>query len=57
MKRVGRPTLGSGARQLIAIRIDPHVLNGLRREAERQSVGYQTLVNQVLADYIRGRAS
>ena len=57
MKRVGRPPLGKGARQLIAIRLDPEVLHALRREAERRSLGYQTLVNQVLADYVRRRAS
>jgi uncharacterized protein (DUF4415 family) len=57
MKRVGRPPLGDGARQLIAIRLDAHVLRALRREAERRSLGYQTLVNQVLADYVRKRAS
>ena len=57
MRRVGRPLLGEGARQLIAIRVDPQVLDELRREAERQSVGYQTLVNRVLADYVRKCAS
>ena len=57
MKRVGRPRLGDGVRQLIAIRLDAHVLRALRDEAERRSVGYQTLVNQVLADYVRKRAS
>lgn len=32
MRRVGRPTLGEVARQLIAIRIDPQVLEDLRNE-------------------------
>jgi len=53
MRRVGRPPLGDGARQLIAIRLDPVVLARLRREASRRSVGYQTLIHRVLADYIR----
>jgi uncharacterized protein (DUF4415 family) len=57
MKRVGRPPLGDGARQLIAIRLDTQVLQALRLEAERRSLGYQTLVNEVLADYVRRRAS
>ena len=53
MRRVGRPPLGDRARQLIAIRLDPDVLNHLRTEAKRRSVGYQTLVNRVLADFVR----
>ena len=57
MKRVGRPPLGDGARQLIAIRLDVKVLRALRSEASRRSLGYQTLVNEVLADYVRKRAS
>jgi uncharacterized protein (DUF4415 family) len=53
MRRVGRPPLGDRARQLIAIRLDPVVLARFRKEAKRRSVGYQTLINQVLADYVR----
>lgn len=53
MRRVGRPLLGDRARQLIAIRVDPDVLKGLREEATRRNVGYQTLVNRVLAEYVR----
>ena len=53
MRRVGRPPLGDRARQLIAIRLDPEVLRELRREAARRNVGYQTLVNRVLAEYVR----
>lgn len=53
MRRVGRPPLGDRARQLIAIRLDPAVLARFRKEAKRRSVGYQTLINRVLADYIR----
>ena len=53
MRRVGRPPLGDRARQLIAIRLDPKVLRELRREAARRNVGYQTLVNRVLAAYVR----
>lgn len=57
MKRVGRPPLGDAARQLIAIRVDSKVLKALRHEANKKSVGYQTLVNEVLANYVRKRAS
>jgi uncharacterized protein (DUF4415 family) len=53
MRRVGRPPIGARARHLIAIRLDPDVLRKLRREAARRNVGYQTLVNRVLADYVR----
>ena len=53
MRRGGRPPLGSRARQLIAIRLDPEVLRELRKEATRRNVGYQTLVNHVLAEYVR----
>ena len=38
---------------MIAIRLDPEVLRELRREAARRNVGYQTLVNRVLAEYVR----
>ena len=53
MRRVGRPPLGAEPRHLIAIRVDPGVLDQVRREARRRGVGYQTLVNQVLAEFIR----
>ncbi len=53
MRRVGRPPLGDEPRQLIAIRVDVGVLDKFRREARRRRVGYQTLINAVLADYLR----
>lgn len=53
MRRVGRPPLGSEARRLIAIRLDPEVLKRFRSEAKRRNVGYQTLIHRVLADYVR----
>jgi uncharacterized protein (DUF4415 family) len=52
MRRVGRPPLGSEARRLIAIRLDPRVLARFRSEAKRRNVGYQTLIHRVLADYV-----
>src|SRR5437762_5996152 len=45
MRRVGRPPLGAEARRLIAIRIDPQVLDAVRREAKRRGLGYQSLIN------------
>ena len=51
MRRVGRPPLGDAARRLIAIRVDPEVLDRFRKEAKRRKIGYQTLINEVLAEY------
>ena len=53
MRRVGRPPLGETARQLIAIRLDAQVLARFRTEARRRGVGYQTLINEVLAEHVR----
>ena len=52
MRRVGRPPLGAAARRLIAIRIDPQVLDAVRREARRRGLGYQSLINGVLAKHV-----
>ena len=57
MRRVGRPPIGDAARQLIAIRLDPDVLMRLRAEARRHKVGYQTLINRVLAEYARNHVA
>jgi uncharacterized protein (DUF4415 family) len=46
---LGRPPIGSATRQAISIRLDPAVLRELRAEATRRGVGYQTLLNDVLA--------
>ena len=53
MRRVGRPPLGAAARRLIAIRIDPQVLEAVRREAKRRGLGYQSLINDLLAEHVR----
>src|SRR4029453_18550909 len=53
MRRVGRPLLGDAPRQLIAIRVDVGVLDQFRKEARRRRVGYQTLINEVLARHVR----
>jgi uncharacterized protein (DUF4415 family) len=53
MRRVGRPPLGARSRQLIAIRVDPDVLEEFRKEARRRRVGYQTLMHAALAKHIR----
>lgn len=53
MPRVGRPPLGDEPRRLIAIRVDPDVLDRFRKEARRRRIGYQTLINEVLARHVR----
>ncbi len=57
MRRVGRPPIGDEPRRLIAIRVDPSVLESFRKEARRRRVGYQTLINEVLAQHIRNRVA
>lgn len=52
MRRVGRPPLGAEPRRLIAIRIDPAVLAAVRREAKRRGLGYQSLINDLLAKHV-----
>jgi uncharacterized protein (DUF4415 family) len=57
MRRVGRPTLGEVARELIAIRIDPGVLDHLRKEAEKRDIGYQTLINNILTEHAKRKTA
>lgn len=52
MRRVGRPPIGHERRQLIAIRVDASVLARFRKEAQRRRIGYQTLINEVLARHV-----
>jgi uncharacterized protein (DUF4415 family) len=52
MRRVGRPTLGELPRQIIAIRIDIDVLERLRQIAVKNGKGYQTLINEILDQYV-----
>lgn len=44
---MGRPKTGN-AKQLIAIRISPRLLDQLRRLARKQSKPYQTLIHELL---------
>jgi len=55
-RRVGRPSHGAAPKQLIAIRVDPGVLAALRRLAHRQKIGYQTLIQKVLAEAVAPRS-
>ena len=47
MRRVGRPFSGM-AKQLIAIRLSPRLLNQLRKMAAKQHKPYQTLIHELL---------
>ncbi len=46
-RRVGRPATGM-AKQLIAIRLSPRLLNQLRKMAAKQGKPYQTLIHELL---------
>ena len=46
-RRVGRPTSGT-AKQLIAIRLSPNLLDQLRKMAAKQGKPYQTLIHELL---------
>jgi predicted DNA binding CopG/RHH family protein len=48
-RRVGRPRTGH-AKELIAIRISPRLLQQLRRLAAKQNKPYQTLIHELLED-------
>jgi predicted DNA binding CopG/RHH family protein len=47
-RRVGRPKSGRPVRHLIAIRIDPSLLEKLRKLAEEQDMPYQSLIHELL---------
>lgn len=49
--RIGRPPLAD-VRQAIAIRIHPNVLAAYRTEAAQRGIGYQTLMQEVLAQHL-----
>jgi uncharacterized protein (DUF4415 family) len=54
-RRVGRRTTGR-AKQLIAIRLDPRLLEELRHLATRQRKHYQKLVHELLEAAVRRAA-
>ncbi len=49
MRRVGRPTLGDEPRKLIAIRLDPNILQWIRKTAEEKGLPYQSFIHTILA--------
>lgn len=56
MKRVGRPPLGDATKQLIALRLEPGVIEQLKTLAEKEGMGYQTLINEILQRYLKKSA-
>lgn len=46
-RRVGRPLTGN-AKQLIAIRISPEVLEQIRKAAQKKGKPYQTFIHELL---------
>lgn len=56
-RRVGRPLLGKAPRKLISIKIDPFLLANLKKLAQKQDQGYQTLIHQALEEFIRKAAA
>jgi len=49
LRRVGRPPIGDEPRKLIAIRLDPRILEWVRKTAARKRLPYQSLINDILA--------
>jgi uncharacterized protein (DUF4415 family) len=53
MTRVGRPPTGKETKQLIALRLEPAMIEQLKALAEKESIGYQTLINEILQRYLK----
>lgn len=56
MRRVGRPPLGSATKLMIALRLDPNLLEKIRKLAKKSGKGYQTLIHEVLEEFIKKAA-
>ena len=54
-RRVGRPKI-DGAKQLIAIRLDPKLLTAVRKLAAKKRKPYQTLMHELLESAVRKAA-
>ena len=57
MKRVGRPPLGDTPKLMIAIRLDPELLEKIRKLADKSKKGYQTLIHEILENYIEKKVA
>ncbi len=54
-RRPGRPLIGLLPRRLIAIRLDQQILDAIKRQAKKSKKGYQTLINEILAEHFTKR--
>ncbi len=51
-RRVGRPTYGNDPKQLIAIRIEPSLLQKLKKLASSKKMPYKTFIHHILEEYV-----
>jgi uncharacterized protein (DUF4415 family) len=59
MKRIGpgRPLLGTSLRKMISIKLDPKLLEDLKREAKKSGKPYQSLIHEILQKHMKSRAA
>lgn len=57
MKRVGRPPLGESSKLMIAFRIDPAILEAIRKLALKKGKGYQVLMHEILESFVNKKAA
>lgn len=51
--RPGRPTMGIASRKMISLKIDPILLNRVKKWAEKNKIGYQTLIHNIVSEYMK----
>ena len=52
IRRRGRPTIGTGPAQLVPVRIDPELLDSLRRRAARDQATNSEVIRAALREYL-----
>lgn len=52
VRRRGRPAIGSGAAQLVPVRIDPELLTSLRARVARDHSSSSEVIRAALRDYL-----
>jgi uncharacterized protein (DUF4415 family) len=59
MRRIGRgrPPLGDAPRKMISIKLDRHLLEELRSEAQRSGKPYQSLIHEILEKHFKRKAA
>lgn len=57
MRRVGRPPFGDSPKLMIALRLDPKLLENIRKLAGKSHKGYQTLIHEILEAYVEKKAA